>query len=280
VTVKTPEGKPVVRYVIAKPPADEPQTSVPCVGYLHPICTPSGQVLTESRPGDHSWLRGAFLAWPQAAGDKAAGFWTCGQAVWKEKGCIVNRQCAADPRPEAGRLSALNAWTDGETELIREHLELAAFAEEGVHVIDLKIRLEAAGGPVALRPWAFAGFAYHGRRAPGESVAIWGPEGEVKRPNCAWNDAKTNWADAPWYAVGLTAKDGAACGLAIINHRDNPKTTWHVNRGLRFLNPNVTPDAPRRLEAGRGLTLRYRLVAYDGQTPADRIHRLAEAFSK
>jgi hypothetical protein len=279
-TLKTPDGKPILRYVLGKLPDGERQTSVPCAGYLHPIYTPGGLVLTESGPADHAWLRGLFVAWPQVAGDKPAGFWTCGQKVWKEKGEIVNRQCAAEGRADAGRLSVQNAWTDGQTEIVREHTELAAFAEGGVYVIDLKIALEPTAGEVRLQPWAFAGLTFHGRRGPGESVAVFGPEGEVKLANCAWNNAKTNWPDAPWYAVAMAARGGTACGLAIVNHKDNPKTTWHVTRGIRFLNPNITADKPYTLQEGKPLVLRYRLVAYDGPTPTEVINRLAERFSK
>jgi hypothetical protein len=52
---------------------------------------PDGMLYTESQGGDHAWLRGVFIAWPQVGGNRPAGFWTCGQAVWKEKGAIVNR---------------------------------------------------------------------------------------------------------------------------------------------------------------------------------------------
>jgi hypothetical protein len=53
VTCKTPAGEPIARYVFATPPKDEPQTSVPVVGYLHPVYTPSGQAVTESRGRSH-----------------------------------------------------------------------------------------------------------------------------------------------------------------------------------------------------------------------------------
>jgi len=271
--VKTPQGKPILRYVLGKLPDGERQTSVPCAGYLHPIYTPGGLVLTESGPADHAWLRGLFVAWPQVAGDNPAGFWTCGQKVWKEKGEILNRRCTAEGRGNAGRLSVQNGWTDGRTEVIKEHTELTAFAEDGVYVIDLKIALEAAAGEVTLQPWAFAGLTFHGRRGPGESVAVFGPEGEVKRPDCTWNNAKTNWPDAPWYAIAMSPRDGKGCGLAIINHNENPKTTWHVTRGIRFLNPNITAHEPYVLRQGRPLVLRYRLVAYDGPTPTEQISR-------
>jgi hypothetical protein len=170
----------------------------------------------------------------------------------------------------------VNAWTNGDVHVLRESTRLTVFAEAGMHVIDLTITLETPAGDVKLQPWAFAGLTFHGRRVRGESVALVSPDGEVKRRGCTWNNAKTNWPDAPWYAVSLTARDGTSCGLAIINPKENPKTTWHVNRGLRFLNPNVTPDEPYVVREDQPLRLRYRLVAYDGPTPTEKLNRLAE----
>jgi hypothetical protein len=277
VTIKTPQGAPIARYVIGPLPPAEPQTSVPCVGYLHPIYTPSGQILTESKGGDHSWLRGVFLAWPQVEGTKPGGFWTCGQAVWKEKGRIVNRETEVEAAPDGGRIRAVHAWMADDVPLLTERTQVNARAQGGMHVIDLDIRLEAAQ-PVTLKPWAFAGLTFHGRRVGGESVAVWNPQGVASLKDCAWNKGETNWPDAPWYDLALTGKDGKGCGLAMMGARSNSPTTWHTNRGLRFLNSNVTATQPMTIKEGQPLVLRYRLVAHDGPPAIEPLNDLAKTL--
>ncbi|MGD0896577.1 MAG: DUF6807 family protein [Thermoguttaceae bacterium] len=283
ITLKTPDGKPILRYVIGKLPDDEqPQTSVPVVGYLHPVYTPSGAVLTESghKGGDHTWLRGVFLAWPQVGGDKPAGFWTCGKAVWKEKGRIVNRSASTEADAKGAALSATNAWTDGQSDVLVEKTQVRAFADSGAYVIDVTTELSAADGPVKLLPWAFAGLAFHGRRIAGESAAFYSPDGAVNRAEPQWNNPKNNWPDAAWYDLVLAGKDGRSCGLAMMAHPGNGKCTWQAYRGLRMLNPNVTATEALTVEKTKPLILRHRLVAHDGSSPADVLNRLAAEFGK
>lgn len=281
--LKTPDGRPMVRYVIGRLPAEEqPQTSVPVVGYLHPLYTPSGAVLTESgsRDGDHPWLRGVFLAWPQVDGPRPAGFWTCGQVVWKEKGQIVNREASVAADAQGASLSATNAWSDGQEELLLEKTTIHACRKLGVYVIDVQSALSAAQEPVQLQPWAFAGWTIHGRRVGDESARFYTPQGEVDRTPPVWNDAQTNWPDAPWYDLVLRGKEGDRCGVAMLGHPGNGATTWHTNSSLRFLNANVTPLTPATVEKTKPLVLRYRLVAHDGGTPTEVLTQLAAEFGE
>jgi hypothetical protein len=267
--LKTPEGGTMCRYVVGPLPASEPQTSVKSVGYLHPVCTPAGRVLTQSQGGDHGWLRGVFVSWMSVTGaGRYTGFWTgsVGQFA-KQTGVVVNRGATTRATASEASLTASNAWIDGEVEMLREETQVTAALRDGVHVIDVAIRLTSVKEPITLRPWAFAGFTFHGRRAAGESVAVHGPEGEVKLRDAAWNQPQTNWPDAAWYDLVTVGKDGTACGLAVIAHPDNGQTTWNITRGLRFVNSNVTATAPRVVSERTPLTLRYRLVAHDGGPP-------------
>jgi hypothetical protein len=275
ITLKRADGGLMLRYVIGRLPPSEPQTSAPVVGYLHPVFTPSGQVITESQGGDHAWLRGVFIAWPQVGGNRPAGFWTCGQAVWKEKGAIVNRSADAGADLNRATLAATNAWTDGSTDVLIEKTRITARALTGVHVIDLDIELSAANGPAILLPWAFAGLTFHGRRTPGESATIHSPDGEVRLKDSGWNVPQTNWPDAQWYGLILADKRGAKCGLAMMAHRDKGPTTWSINRGLRFLSANPSATTPITITRDQPLKLRYRLVTHDGVPPADVLNTLA-----
>ena len=295
VILKTSESKPICRYVHGELPADEPQTAVPVVGYLHPIYTPAGEVLTESTGGDHAWLRGVFVAWPQVKGRKDGGFWTCGKAVWKEPGRIVNRKLRTAVSADGATISAVNAWVADGVDVVMEAADITATARDGVHVIDWRVTMSSPdGSDVTLRPWPFSGLTFHGRRVGGEGVTIHDPGGEVKRGNAPWNNPKGNWPDAAWYDLALTAKDGKACGLAILGHPGNGKAgagaleelpagdgkqTWNITRGLRFLAPTVTAANPFVIKKGRPLVLRYRIVAHDGPPPADLLNKLAKELA-
>ncbi len=284
ITLARPDGKPILRYVTGPlPKSEQPQTTVPAVGYLHPVYTPSGQVLTESghAGGDHTWLRGVFLAWPQVRGEKPAGFWTCGQAVWKEKGHVVNREVTATADAAGGQLTATNAWTDGQIEVLKERAWLAARLVSGVHVVDLRCELSAFGTKdVQLLPWAFAGLAFHARRVADETVSFHSPEGEVKRSPPRWNNPERNWPPAAWYDLLLTTKQDTACGAAMMAHLANGTSTWQAYYALRMLNPNANATHPITVKPNKPLILRYRLVIHDGCPPVDILDQLATEFQK
>lgn len=292
VILKAPDGKPICRYVHGKLPAGEPQTAVPVVGYLHPVYTPAGEVLTESKGGDHSWLRGVFVAWPQVWGAAKGGFWTCGKAVWKEPGRIVNRTLRTTVGADGATLSAVNAWVADGVDVVMEAAEITAAARDGVYVIDWRVTMSSPdGNDVTLKPWPFSGLTFHGRRAGGEGVTIHDPNGPVKRGGSPWNNPKGNWPEAAWYDLTLAGKD-KACGLAIIGHPLNSKVpaagdpqtgddrqSWNMNPGLRFMAPSVTAAKPFIIRKDRPLVLRYRVVAHDGPPPTDLLNKLAKELA-
>jgi len=78
------------------------------------------------------------------------------------------------------------------------------------------------------------------------------------------------WQDISGRFGGDDADDGddnanRVAGVAIFDHPDNPgfPTRWRSGRqGL--IGPAISAAGPRRLEAGKTLTSRYRLVVHDG----------------
>src|SRR5262249_24235528 len=63
--LKTPDGRVVFEYLTRKPD-NSPLTS-PSVACLHPVNTPSGEVVTWLGPNDHPHHRGRFLGWHDSA---------------------------------------------------------------------------------------------------------------------------------------------------------------------------------------------------------------------
>ena len=56
-------------------------------------------------------------------------------------------------------------------------------------------------------------------------------------------------------------------GAVVVDHPHNPATTWHNWRSLWMLNPNIAAIQPVTIRVGSPLTLRYRVVVHDGDTP-------------
>ena len=64
----------------------------------------------------------------------------------------------------------------------------------------------------------------------------------------------------------------------MLNHPDNPGTLWHNHRDVRMLNPCIVAPAAVQLTPDKPLTLRYRVEAFDGATPAALLNRLAREW--
>jgi hypothetical protein len=64
----------------------------------------------------------------------------------------------------------------------------------------------------------------------------------------------------------------------VIDHPQNPATTWHNSRGLWMLNPNIAAIQPVTIRVGSPLTLRYRVVVHDGDTPTAIVQKLSDEW--
>jgi hypothetical protein len=85
-----------------------------------------------------------------------------------------------------------------------------------------------------------------------------------------------NWPSARWYDYTIRLKDGGkTIGVAVIDHPKNPTTTWHNSTRLWMVHPVITADGPFIIPHGQTLSLRYRVVTHDGDTPTTVLNKLA-----
>ncbi|MGV3723153.1 MAG: DUF6807 family protein, partial [Actinomycetota bacterium] len=131
------------------------------------------------------------------------------------------------------------------------------------NVIDYELRYAApTDEPVVLAQNPFGGFCYRAR--PRGEQTITGPDGVVKLPDSVFDQRERNWPASHWYDLTYLAADGVVNGVAVMDHPNNPLSTWHVVRGIHMLNPCIVAEAAHEIQFGEPLYLRYRLVAHDG----------------
>ncbi len=259
---------PVAHYVTRRP-ADSPLPAhVRSMCYFHPLRTPSGVVATDIAPPDHRHHRGVFFTWVEMRGNVAADFWGWGEFAPTEGRQIVN----AGLEPRGDGLIARNRWeADGQT-LVHETCTARCLTESQANILDLTYELLATQ-PIDLPRWAFSGFCARATRE-GE-MTVYNPDGIVTLPDPHHMQPESDWPARPWYALEMTLPGAARVGLAVIDHAGNPPALWHCPRGVRMLNPCIVAPGPQRLTPDRAMTLRYRVVAFDGPTPAGLLNRLA-----
>ena len=102
------------------------------------------------------------------------------------------------------------------------------------------------------------------------------PAGKVTLPDPHYSAPELNWPAADWYAFSIKLKSGKEIGCAVVNHSSNPPSTWHNPRYVWMVNPTVvTADKPVEVAQGKPLTLKYRVVAFDGALPTALVQRLS-----
>ena len=272
--LKAPDGRVVFGYMTKKP-ADSKLTanSVCC---LFPVNTPSGERAVDFAPDDHPHHRGVFLAWHSTKGKQKADFWGWGEWAPTEGRVIENRSVKL-VRADAKRGVVLvhNEWMVGEDVMIREETVIVARQQGRAYVIDLTYRLTPTVD-VTLDQTAFGGFCAKTRK-DGKAVYT-NPTGPVKLPDPHHLKPQTNWPAAAWYDRTIELESGKTIGVAVVNHPDNPPTTWHNLPPIAMVNPCIVAPGAVTIKKDQPLVLRYRLVVHDGATPKQLLSRLSSEW--
>ncbi len=289
--VKTPDGRVILEYLTKKPEnVGLTSTSAAC---FHPVNTPSGERITALAPNDHPHHRGIFLGWqasefrapanldtygphapPRAMDINRADFWGWGEFAPRDGRMIQNHELKMT-RADSDHLEMEidNDWLVGRTKRLDE-VTIASVAERsGVYVLDLEYRLTPLVDYVLDRA-AFGGFTVQARK-DGDSYFA-NAKGKVDLPDPHYSMPDLNWPSAPWYDYSIRLKDtGKTLGVAVIDHPRNPTTTWHNSTHLWMVHPTIVANGPFTISHGQTLTLRYRVVVHDGDTPTALLEKLA-----
>lgn len=274
--VVTAGDREALRYHLVKPHGSSLSVESGC--FFHPLTTPAGVPLTDLAPEDHLHHRGVFFGFVEMHGAADADFWGWGEKAPKERRAI--RNVKIENRRIFGpsaHFTARNEWDADGTVLLEEETRVALFQPDGAtRMLTLIITLTPKAD-IALPQWAFSGFCVRTRKDG--DIEAHGPEGKVELADPSRLKPESDWPDAPWYAYALKLPDGARAGVAVMSHPTNPRTLWHNHRGVRMLNPSITAAGPLALKAGKPLTLGYRVVLFDGETPRESLTSLARDWN-
>jgi hypothetical protein len=291
VQLKTPDGRVVLEYLTKKPEAI-PLTG-PNAACFHPVNTPSGERVSAIAPDDHPHHRGMYIAWHdsefrQPITRKAptsplwgwnvtkADFWGWGVYAPRDGRTIETRDVKLKSADATKAVIEIhNDWGVSKRKLAEETTTATVTEREGAYVIDVIFRL-AVLVDYQLNKQGFSGFNFQARK-DGESHYTY-PGGVVTFPDAHYSAPETNWPGAPWYGYVIKLTNGKTVGAVVVDHPSNPPTSWHGSRGLWMLNPNIAAVGPYTIKTDTPLTLRYRVVVHDGETPSALVNKLSDEF--
>jgi hypothetical protein len=260
-------GLPVLAYrrdPVSPPPGIEPRFAR--AGYLHPIFTPDGDVLTGDFPADHPHQRGLFFAWTSTRirlGDRelAPDFWNLGSETGRT-------------RPIGARTTSAPAGFDA------RHVWEARHGAGWTPVLDERFQVRLSPPLPGSDGWSFdlvsrqtprVELVLPRNRYGGLGVRMrqeWsdrGPEtGLLTGEGRSWTDGEDR--PARWAALFGPGRAGL-CGLAVLEHPDNPGAPSHLRVPPQHPYVVFSPSKARTLvlSAGREARFRYRCVVFRGR---------------
>jgi hypothetical protein len=276
-------GRPVLRYNagVTRPPRPEVDPVYARGGYIHPIFSPEGAVVTGDYPPDHLHHHGIWASWTRTVfrGD-TVDFWN----VADRKGDVlpVALDSAWSGRVFGG-FSARHRYValtgDLPADALREHwtgrVYNVAGADRPYWLFDLEVEQSTAESePLLLPRYHYGGVAFRGR------------DDWYGTPNAAFltseghDRAAGNETRARWTHIGGTA-DGGARGVAVLSHPENfrhpepvrihPNEPYFVWTPSQLGEWSIQPGTPHRV--------RYRYVVHDGAPDPEELDRIWNDFA-
>jgi hypothetical protein len=248
-------------------------------GYLHPILTPTGTLVTDDYPGDHRHHHGIWSAWAHTVFEgRDIDFWNMGGRSAKVDFESLVRTWEG---PVHGGLHAKQVHSSlagGAKPALREDWVLTAYqTHEGAapyFLFDIDSTQEAASAsPVMLQQYIYGGFGLRGNRQWGAGVQFLTSEGRTR--------ANGDGTTMRWTHMGGQV-DGKPAGYAILGHPENFRAPQPVR-----LNPTdpFFSVAPVRMSGfnimqGKPYISRYRIVVSDGAPDKALLDRLWNDYAK
>jgi len=266
-------------------------------GFLHPVQTPSGRVITASFPLDHPHQQGIFSAWVKTTyDDRNVDFWNLASEtgrVLHER--VVSTETHADRAQFCVDLIH-RAVEPPAVDVLRERWLVTVHATPSTHrCFDLELSQEALTSiPLEIHQHRYGGFAYRGpsdwllprdrdqRRLEPDKI----DQNSQDKPCFFLNDSgsdrlKGNHEQANWVALSGGLQSGEA-SVIVLGHPDNfraPQTVRiHPTKPYFVWAPCV--DSSFQIDASHPYRARYRFLITDTAPDTAWIDEQLKAWTK
>ncbi|MGA8205328.1 MAG: PmoA family protein [Woeseiaceae bacterium] len=241
-------------------------------GFIHPLYSPRGRVLTRIQPPDHFHHYGIWDPWTHLEYDGAEyDLWNLGD----KKGTVrFERFVSETSGPVYGEFTAeqqhVANTADGPTVIMDERQTIRVYRPEGdYYLFDMSIDLGAATDkPVTLLEYRYGGFGWR-------ATAAWDKDNSEVLTSEGRDRRDADNTTGRWFYVQGAVDDGYA-GAVVMSHPDNfnhpePMRIWPIpdeGRGDVFASFSPTRDTDWRIEPGQRYVRVYRFLVYDGHMTA------------
>ena len=271
----------LVRYQRAMaPPPPGIDRPVAGNGFLHPVRTPSGAVVTDDFPPDHPHQHGLFYAWTKTRfRGHRVDFWNTHKGLGRvEHDRFEPSDSGQDFATIDVRLNHVDRTTDppvvAMTERRTYRVSVVQFGQP-ITQIDVDSTLVAAtDDAITLQTHLYGGFASRGARG-------WTIDAGHRFVTADGDDRiALNHTPQRWVA-STGPVDGEPRTIAMFGHPDNVRSPQPVrlHPEMPYFVFSPTVNEPYVIRPGEPLRLRYRYLAIDDQPDVDVLDRLWKDYA-
>lgn len=273
-------GKTILRYnygTIKPPEGVDPVFERS--GYLHPIWSPSGKVLTNDSPKNHLHHHGLWAAWTSSEFEgRKSNFWESKEKQGKIE-CVKVEQTVSGPVfggfRARHRFLNLNA-PEGPKAALEEVWDVRVWAISDRFVFDLvSTQTCATDQPLVIKEYRYGGIGFRGSGdwEGKDGAAFLTSEGRTRTDGHA---TKARWCVMSGKVVGQE------CSIGFLGHPSDFRypQPMRIHPDEPFFNWAVPQGGDFSIEPGKPYVSRYRFVVTDGALQADVMDRLQKAYAE
>ncbi len=277
--------RPVLRYQAerSEPPRREINPLFRRGGYLHPVRTPSGRIVSDDYPLEHLHHHGIWAAWTKTVFQgRAPDFWNMGDGTGAvEFESLIDTWSGRIQAGFRARHRYVDLTTPTPTTVLTEAWNVTLYAVgqrtvSAYRVFDLTLTQElVTSSPLLLPQFQYGGVAFHGSRAweGRHGAEVLTSEGKTR--------ANGDTTRARWCYIGGLV-DGASAGLVILGHPQNIRAPQpaRIYPNEPFLNFAPTQGGRLEITPSQPYVARYRFVTIDGPPDVALIERLWRDYAE
>jgi hypothetical protein len=243
-------------------------------GYIHPLWSPQGEVLTRIQPPDHYHHYGIWNPWTSTRFQgRSVDFWNLGsrQGRVRSRGVVERTSGEVFGGFRALHEHVATGGSAGETIAMREQWDVRVWnlgSQEGPWLVDFGSTLNlATDEPLTIEAYRYQGFSLR-------ATERWNDDNSRLLTSEGLDKSNANSTRARWIDVnGVSDAVQGSSGILFLTNPSNYNYPEHLriwpvgqNRGVEnvFINFNPAHDRDWELQPGSTYALRYRMLVYDG----------------
>jgi len=251
-------------------------------GFIHPLWSPTGTILTNIHPPDHIHHLGIWMPWTNTEFQgHHVDFWNLGEG---EGTVRFVKFISSAGGPVFGGFRTQHEHIDltaaqGEKVALNETWDVRIYnlggPENGYWLFDFTSNQRcASSSPLHLPEYRYGGLGFRGREEwSGENITFLTSEGKTREDGHA---TRARWCDI----AGLTGKDWA--GVSIMSHPKNFRhpETMRIHPKMPFFNFAPSQLGDWTIEPGKDYIFRYRFYVHEGKVNITNTERIWNDYAE